>query len=732
MKISVLTTIFAICLISTMHAQWELRYPELPEDKITDVAFISESTGFFVNEAGAIYRTTDGGEEWKEAFYDGNSEFTSIQFINDQVGFAYAYIGSCFTYTTDGGKSWQQDDLYVHMARSVVGFSRSEFLKTDENGIYKTTSVFGDWQKIYDVPIETIDGGDLFWEETIAIPKKTQQFSDSSLSILYYNRYRGDYQNKQDSLYYLLSSDNRGERWDSTWINIKGKIASLEMVDPKTGFLLTESGSFFKTDNFGKSWERKRIPNTDVAPHNIVPFSKDRVYLKGRKVFKTTDGGDHWDIIQVPQNGFNTGYVISRYDHTAFHDLQLKISADGEEWMHGKQFQRISGSKLYFKNKTTGWAFGQREAFITKDGGYTWEADTTFPDRPYEIKFINEEEGWFIGKEKIYKTEDGGRSWALLDLLASGENLYGPKILFDNKFGIIYANFNCEDLTCGKLLVTNDNGATWDNRQVPTSFKSLSLAKGKIFAVDGQKQLWVSNDKGISWEVCYDYSYENLWPKPLVRAVGDQVWLHIGFRNLAYSKDGGESWHITSKVGHQLTADMVLLGPYHDGSADLLMVDEFGTIQNIDSDLGTYDKKYETPPTRTHLEHITYTMDDNRPLIWIMGTYNTVLFRKVWNGIDVSNALETTEIPRSNALHQNYPNPFNPSTTFSFDLKKTGHVKLSVFDITGREVAVIQDNRLAAGSHSILFNAEGLASGTYFYRLKTKDQVLSKKFTLIK
>lgn len=83
-------------------------------------------------------------------------------------------------------------------------------------------------------------------------------------------------------------------------------------------------------------------------------------------------------------------------------------------------------------------------------------------------------------------------------------------------------------------------------------------------------------------------------------------------------------------------------------------------------------------------------------------------------------------------LFQNYPNPFNPTTTFTFELSQPGKVRLSIFNMIGQEVAVLQNNRLSAGSHSVNFDASNLASGTYFYRLKTAKQVLSKKFTLVK
>lgn len=68
-------------------------------------------------------------------------------------------------------------------------------------------------------------------------------------------------------------------------------------------------------------------------------------------------------------------------------------------------------------------------------------------------------------------------------------------------------------------------------------------------------------------------------------------------------------------------------------------------------------------------------------------------------------------------LNQNFPNPFNPSTTVSFTLLSESPVKLAVYDIAGREVDVILNQNLMAGSHSYSWNAGNFSSGVYFLRL---------------
>lgn len=83
-------------------------------------------------------------------------------------------------------------------------------------------------------------------------------------------------------------------------------------------------------------------------------------------------------------------------------------------------------------------------------------------------------------------------------------------------------------------------------------------------------------------------------------------------------------------------------------------------------------------------------------------------------------------------LKQNYPNPFNPSTAISFALQTPSDVKLSIFDMAGRELAVLVNSNLKAGDHSYNWNASGLSSGTYFYRLSVNGEQIVKQMQLVK
>jgi hypothetical protein len=78
----------------------------------------------------------------------------------------------------------------------------------------------------------------------------------------------------------------------------------------------------------------------------------------------------------------------------------------------------------------------------------------------------------------------------------------------------------------------------------------------------------------------------------------------------------------------------------------------------------------------------------------------------------------TYDVPQTYDLSQNYPNPFNPSTTINYQLPYSSRVNLTVYDLLGRQVKILVDEMREAGYHQAVFDASGLASGVYVYRLQ--------------
>jgi hypothetical protein len=99
---------------------------------------------------------------------------------------------------------------------------------------------------------------------------------------------------------------------------------------------------------------------------------------------------------------------------------------------------------------------------------------------------------------------------------------------------------------------------------------------------------------------------------------------------------------------------------------------------------------------------------------------------------DISSSPHINAMVSSATLDQNYPNPFNPSTTIKFELPTSSIVRLSVFDMLGREVSVLVNERRAPGVHEVKLDGSGLSSGVYFCRLTAGTCVQTSKMVLLR
>ena len=135
---------------------------------------------------------------------------------------------------------------------------------------------------------------------------------------------------------------------------------------------------------------------------------------------------------------------------------------------------------------------------------------------------------------------------------------------------------------------------------------------------------------------------------------------------------------------------------------------------------------------------------DNLPigsLIWndsLFAQYNSaddyqkIIARYITLGGSLTGVKESPGVAHDFNLSQNYPNPFNPSTIIAFALPSRSFVTLKIFDILGREVAILTSEELPAGSYTRQWNAANLSSGIYFYRLQARSYIETKKLILLR
>jgi len=179
--------------------------------------------------------------------------------------------------------------------------------------------------------------------------------------------------------------------------------------------------------------------------------------------------------------------------------------------------------------------------------------------------------------------------------------------------------------------------------------------------------------------------------------------------------------------------------------------------QNIQTVLGTFNcKKFLTQwKVSAFIFSIEYNLLTTNDTIWIAqdnwivqdiipGQYlqiNIPPFLQIEQAIPGLETKLTDEIvsveneehtPNVFVLEQNYPNPFNPSTTIKFSLPSSGYATLKIYNALGEEVAVLLEKELTTGTYEVEWNASGLPSGVYFYRIQAGSFVQTKKMILLK
>lgn len=148
------------------------------------------------------------------------------------------------------------------------------------------------------------------------------------------------------------------------------------------------------------------------------------------------------------------------------------------------------------------------------------------------------------------------------------------------------------------------------------------------------------------------------------------------------------------------------------------------------------------------LDSVGMVQDETRAFAWTVwvtdgkdtvqvSTYanasgHTPIFRTINLKKLTPTSLEDNNLPKEFSLSQNYPNPFNPTTSISYSLPQDVKVKLTVYDMLGREVSVLVNELKSAGTYKVSLEGHSLASGIYVYRLEAGNRTFTRKMTLLK
>jgi photosystem II stability/assembly factor-like uncharacterized protein len=286
-KIKILCVLFAMILSgSNAFAQWTKLNTGV-NSQFKQIHFPTLNTGYVLDKAGNLLKTTDAGTNWFEP--SPGSHFEAILFVTADTGFSTseAATDSKIWKTVDGGVSWQSTYTFSHYSgltdifflNTDTGYVLSTMYRTssEDSYIFRTTDAGSSWQ--------LISSG---W-----VPQ------DAEGPICFVNSARGYLLDNN----YLYKSTNGGVGWGSNPFiySFNKRMNDIFFVNTQTGFLCGNHGSIFKTIDSGTSWlPLTNMDTTDL--HSIHFTSKDTGFVAGGNgikkgiILKTTDGGISWNL----------------------------------------------------------------------------------------------------------------------------------------------------------------------------------------------------------------------------------------------------------------------------------------------------------------------------------------------------------------------------------------------------------------------------------------------------
>ncbi|PJC57721.1 MAG: hypothetical protein CO025_11935, partial [Ignavibacteria bacterium CG_4_9_14_0_2_um_filter_37_13] len=376
--------------------------------------------------------------------------------------------------------------------------------------------------------------------------------------------------------------------------------------------------------------------------------------------------------------------------------------------------------------------------YKTTDGGSTWIAyfGTSAGFIVNSISFSDTLNGWCVGDDGtrglIIHTTDGGKTWALqLDIT---DRVYSAIKAFSSTKAIVAGNYrgdvHISTRDTGKILLTEDAGKTWTEK---TLFDSVDKYKRLQFLDSLNGFMWGNNcmktrDGGKTWEKLPRFD------QALTASFIDTLHGWGGYGYVMFkTTDGGMTWNYLSYLDQpeQLSmADLKFVDSLNGWAFGITFYEGVVTDAIFRTTDGGNNWYREAVALSQRPNHMYDGFMLNKNLGWAVCAYGEVLKYQL-----LTSAIEKLPKPQPNSftLRQNYPNPFNPTTFIEYELQLEQIVTIVITDALGKTIqTLINGEEQALGVYRIKFDGSSLASGVYYYTIKTENFTDTKQMLLIK
>jgi len=390
-----------------------------------------------------------------------------------------------------------------------------------------------------------------------------------------------------------------------------------------------------------------------------------------------------------------TGFAVTS-SNSLLQQYILRTTNGGDNWTINYTYNTPNSNwyfiRVIFLNSNTGYAFSWTEIFKTTNSGNNWNI-INVDLYPEDIAILNKDTMLAVKSNSfnggVYRTVNGGYNWE--NIWNIGSNGNPSKIYMFNKD----IGFSCQPITSeSRFRKTTDGGFTWSLIN-DTNFRDIKFADSLIGYKVFNNSIKKTTDGGITWtwqQYPRNFSFSgvrlSLINKDTVWFVGPTVYLNgFPYGVLGKTTNGGTNWG------------------------------------------------YQIPDTSIRISNLKFLFFLNKNFGWAYLDSNGVHTRVGGNDTTYYTGIgnHTSIISKEFELFQNYPNPFNSISKIKYKISKIADVKISVFDISGKEVTVLINKRHNAGLYDINFDGGGLPSGVYFYVLFVNSEKKDiRKMILIK
>ena len=715
-------------------AQWERLNGPYFSDSLSEIYSGSGNNYFVIGKKNLIFKSTDSGKTWvnKNQSIDtliyGFNNFNQIKFLDSSTGF----ISSNYLFkTTDGGNNWFNPSPVQFDFYNILSYNIIYGVKIVNNKITLFVS----------------NNSGVNWTQKDTLPPQLLKlgFRDNATGFAI-------------STTKLYKTTNEGASWFVSYESTSGHWLKEFEFYGDNNILLATGQKLLKTTNSGINWiELLDAGNVYDANYKIGLFrNTDIVVTQGSTILYSTNGGNNF-------SAYILRFSLGSNMQPAFKNSDVGIIGSDVCRLilisnYNRTYDNVSSNNAIFENLRDIHIFdtekvvvaGDSNLITTTNGGNSWNKQLGYSFK--EIEFLNYNTGYGINSSQIFKTTDHGQTWNTIP------NIYyynpGPYTrsysnLKLNPNGSVYLTFyvwytgGSNICYSNMLYSTTNDGANWNS----------------IFSGGGSATHYGSSD---SWFPDYTfnnqtayvinnaYTYNSINPVNSSTCYikktsnGGSNWINVWFKDSCNIQN---LFFLNENTGY-FTMKGTINNPQYDGmyrttngGDNWLKLSSFTPARFQFTNYYTaYSIGYCSSDGGINWIHQFDPFSANQIKFannltgYIVGNNGFIYKTTNGGGIILGVNLISNVIPDKFSLSQNYPNPFNPSTVIRYQLSAAGFTTLKVFDLLGKEIASLVNEKQNAGSYAVDFNSSdfNLPSGIYFYTLNAEEFKETKKMVLIK